>query len=65
MKDFNEFKKTLSLGQMAYDARQKAIKEADEIGSIESWEVFVRESTSAYMTLAILEAYHDWIQTEI
>ena len=61
MKNFADFKENLDLGLIAYEARQKAIREADEKSDDESWDLFVREGTMAYFTMDVLRRYHEWL----
>lgn len=61
MRDFNEFMDSIDLGMIAYEARQKAIHNADERADETSWDSFVLEGTITYSIVEILKRYHDWL----
>ncbi len=62
MKNFEEFAKSIDLGEITFSARKKAIAQADEQNLDDEEELlFVREATSAFTTIRILELYHAWL----
>jgi len=64
LKSFEDFKKSLDLGDIIFNARKNAIEQSDAQQHNDFEEMqYITEATSALTTMKILELYHEWLNT--